>query len=269
MDIPVNISTIDKIFNITYHMAMNVKEYYRELKKLAGDFKNHFGINDLPKKYSRPQRVFLKKYLQDLQKSVSHIEGEEWHDINVDWEFKFSNCGRLRSKKTNKLYSAQINLRGYPWMNYFNLTPMYIDRKLCEIYHPPANEPDPQNCDRILHINRVPFDYSIENLKWVSYLEFGRAMMKRNHLFYYGVERHGKHVPNVFRVIIFIGRTYSFATYKTAIDAAYASDLATLALRPHTRKEFLNNINKNELETPAKELRERVNKSLKNYNMIK
>lgn len=105
---------------------------------------------------------------------------EIWEKI-AGYNYSVSTIGRVRNDRTGKILSPWISSYGYP------IVTLWSNKKIlkCPIHRLVATSfiPNPDNKPCVDHINTIPGDNRVENLRWVTYQENSRnpITLKRLH----------------------------------------------------------------------------------------
>ena len=91
---------------------------------------------------------------------------EEWRVIEVYENYSVSNKGNVRNDKTEKILSTQLHKDGYLRVGLIRdrKRKHYLIHRLVAI----AFLENPDNLEQIDHINRIPDDNRVKNLRWCS-----------------------------------------------------------------------------------------------------
>lgn len=97
---------------------------------------------------------------------------ENWRDIEgYEGSYQVSDCGRVRSLRTNKIMKLMI-WHGYAYVN-FTINNV-VNHKSVHRLVAEAFIPNPENKPCIDHINTLKDDNRVENLRWVTQSENNR-----------------------------------------------------------------------------------------------
>jgi|688.fasta_scaffold502346_1 hypothetical protein len=121
------------------------------------------------------------------------FEQEEYRQIEGYDNYSVSNLGNVRNDKTGRILQGCLHKLGYLHINLYKegKKKMYKIHRLVSI----AFLPNPNNLPEVDHINRLPYDNRLENLRWISIGNNERNKKKREGLTskYIGIHWHKQH----------------------------------------------------------------------------